>query len=196
MIDPATGWFEIVEIPTYELDEVMACNDEYTYKSFSRVSQFFNNTWLCIYPRPQKFVFDNGYDLKRDFTPFIKDFNIKPVLIPVKNHQANAPVERVHQVILNILVTKDIDNKVFDHIYIWGETLAYISWPIRTSYHRTIMATPFQYVFGRDMLFKLTPVVDWRVVTAARQRQVDIDNDRENARRATHDYTIGDRVYL
>ena len=48
---------------------------------------------------------------------------------------------RVQQVVLNMLVTKDIDNKVFGHIYPWGKTLAYISRTIRASYHRTIMAT-------------------------------------------------------
>ena len=28
MIYPATGWFEIIEIPTFDLDEVMAGNDK------------------------------------------------------------------------------------------------------------------------------------------------------------------------
>ena len=71
-----------------------------------------------------------------------------------------------------MLVTKDLDNKVFDYINPWGETLEYIAWAIRASYHCTIMATPDQSVFGRDMLFNLASVVDWRVVTAANQRQL------------------------
>ena len=54
------------------------------------------------------------------------DFSIKPVLTSVKNPQSNATVELVHQVILNMLVTKDIDNKVFNYIYPWGETLVYL----------------------------------------------------------------------
>ena len=58
------------------------------------------------------------------------------------------------------------------------------------------MATPVQAVFGRDMLFNLMSVVDWQVVTAASQRQVDIDNVRENARWVTHDYVIGNLVYV
>ena len=109
----------------------------------------------------------------------------------VKNPKSNAPVERVHQLILNMLDTKDIDNKVFDYIDLWGETLAYIAWAIRDSYHRTRMATPGQAFFGRGMLFKLASVIDWLVSTAAKQRQVDIDNVRENAIRVTHDFTIG-----
>ena len=58
------------------------------------------------------------------------------------------------------------------------------------------MATPGQAVFGIYTLFKLTSVVDWRVVTAAKQSQVHIDNTRENARQVTHDYATGDRVYV
>ena len=89
-----------------------------------------------------------------------------------------------------MLATKDLDNKVFDYIYPWGETLAYIAWVIRASYFRNITATPGQAVFGRDILFNLTSVLDWKVVTAAKQRQVEIDNVRKNARRVTHEYTI------
>ena len=74
----------------------------------------FNKTWLCRYPHPRKVLFDNRSEFKRDFTPLLKDFNMKPVLISVKNPQANSMVERFHQVILNMLVIKYIDNKVFD----------------------------------------------------------------------------------
>ena len=70
-------------------------------------------------------------------------------------------MERVHQVILNMPITKDLDNKVFDRIYSWGETLASIAWVIRASYHRTIMATPVQSVFGRDIIFNLMSGVEW-----------------------------------
>ena len=65
MIDPATGWFKIVEIPTFDLEDVTIGNDEYIDKSSARVSQFFNNTWLCRFPRPRKVVFDNGSGFKQ-----------------------------------------------------------------------------------------------------------------------------------
>ena len=58
------------------------------------------------------------------------------------------------------------------------------------------MSTPGQAVFGRDILFNLDSVIYWRVATAANQRQLDIDNVRENAKRLTHDYAIGNRVYV
>ena len=46
------------------------------------------------------------------------------------------------------------------------------------------------------MIFNLTSVVYWRVVSYAKKRQVDIDNVQENARQVTHDYTIGDQFYV
>ena len=64
MIDPDTGWFEIVKILMFELDEVMTGNDEYIDKPSARISQLFKNTWLCRYPRPQKFVFDKVSEFK------------------------------------------------------------------------------------------------------------------------------------
>ena len=57
MIDSATVWFEIVEIPTYDLNEVTVSNDEYIDKSSDRARQLFNTIWLSRYPRPHKVIF-------------------------------------------------------------------------------------------------------------------------------------------
>ena len=77
---------------------------------------------------------------------FDKVFLYETYLNDNKNPQANALMERFHQVILNMIVQKDLDNKVFDYIYPQGETLAYIAWEIRASYHRNIRATAGQAV--------------------------------------------------
>ena len=58
------------------------------------------------------------------------------------------------------------------------------------------MTTSVQAVFSIDMFFNLVSVIDWQVVTAAKQRQVDIDNFWEKYRLVMHDYVIGDRVYV
>ena len=46
------------------------------------------------------------------------------------------------------------------------------------------------------MLFNLASVVYWQVASAAKKRQLYIDNVRENTRRSTHDYSICDQVYV
>ena len=58
------------------------------------------------------------------------------------------------------------------------------------------MPTPGQAIFSSNKLFNLSSVVYWNVATAAKQRQLFIDNVSENAKRVTHDYAIGDWVYV
>ena len=68
-------------------------------------------------------MFDNISEFKGDFTLLLISFDITSIISIIKNPQANALMERVHIVILNMLVTKDIDIRVFNHIYPWGENL-------------------------------------------------------------------------
>ena len=89
-------------------------------------------------------------------------------------------------------VTKDLSNKVFDSTYIWGETLLYSMG--KNHYHYTFKSFPDQSIYGRYMIFSLYSVVNWQVLAAAKQRQVEIGNVRKKSRRVTHDYEIGDQV--
>ena len=181
----------------FGLDEVTGSNNEYIYKLSSRVIKLFNNTWIYIYPRSRKFVFDNGSEFKLYFTPVLKDYDLKPVYMTLKNPQDNDLVERVHQVIYYMLIHKDIDNKLFDYIQIWGEALAFIAWAIRYYNHRNIGDTPGQAVFVRYMKFNLASVLDWKVITNKKYQQVNIIyNIRKNSRPLIHDYAIGDIVYV
>ena len=70
MIDPATGWFEIVELPVVEKplnkDGKMICQETFD-KTSTRTSKLVNKTWFCRYPRPVDVVFDNGSEFKLYF---------------------------------------------------------------------------------------------------------------------------------
>ena len=48
MIDTAMGCFEIFGVLIFYLDHETGGNDEYIDKSSVRISQLFNNTWICI----------------------------------------------------------------------------------------------------------------------------------------------------
>jgi hypothetical protein len=84
MIDPATGWFEIVEA---------------TNKSATSIKDLFHNTWLARYPRPQFIVFDNGGKFKREFIQMCDNYGIKAKPTTSHNPQANAIIERVHKAV-------------------------------------------------------------------------------------------------
>ena len=72
-------------------------------------------------------MFNKGYEIKLYFTPLLNYFSVKHFCTTVNNTQTNAPLEWVYQVMFNMPVTKDLDKRFFDHIYSWGETLAYIA---------------------------------------------------------------------
>ena len=88
MVDPATGWFEIKEVPYYSIDDVINNKDNYIDKSLARISQLFNQAWLSRYPGPSKVMFNNGSEFKIHFTRLLKDFDIKPRPTTVENPQA------------------------------------------------------------------------------------------------------------
>ena len=64
MIDPATGWFEITEVPGTKRTDV--------------VSNIVEQTWLSRYPRPQKVVLDRGTEFMVEFREMLEtDYGIK-----------------------------------------------------------------------------------------------------------------------
>ena len=60
----------------------------------------------------------------------LKDFNIKPKPTTVENPQGNSPVERIHQVVHDMIKTKELDKLVFDYIDPWGKVLSSVAWAI------------------------------------------------------------------
>ena len=65
IIEPNTGWFEIIEVPTYDINDVTGGNEEYIDKYSARVIHLFNNIWLIRYSNPHKVVFDNVYEFEQ-----------------------------------------------------------------------------------------------------------------------------------
>jgi transposase InsO family protein len=99
MIDPATGWFEIVKA---------------TNKSATSIQDLFHTTWLTRYPRPQFIVFDNESmgEFKREFKQMceMKNYGIKAKPTTGHNPQANAIIERVQKVVNDMLRSFDLEN--------------------------------------------------------------------------------------
>ena len=59
MVDPATGWFKIVEVPYYSIKDVKNGEQNYIDKISDRISRLFDQTWLKQYPRLKGIIFDN-----------------------------------------------------------------------------------------------------------------------------------------
>jgi hypothetical protein len=74
MIDPASSWLEIVEIPTITRVTTKKVNgkertieEEIFDKLSDRISRLVNKIWLCRYPRCRYLIYDNGPEFKLHF---------------------------------------------------------------------------------------------------------------------------------
>ncbi len=70
------------------------------------------------------------------------------------------------------------------------------AWAIRSTYHTVLKASPGAAIFGRDMLFDIPFVADWKQIVEYRQSQTDRSNTCENYKRVDHDYKVGDKILI
>jgi len=182
MIDPATGWFELQQTPNLRSDTV---------------SNIVEQEWLCRYPWPTQITYDrHGSFVGTEFQDMLDDYGIKRKPITVRNPQANAICERVHQVIGNIIRTFELQTNYLDEDDPWKGILSATAFAIRCTYHTTLHSTPGQLIFGRDMIFNIKHTANWEVIREHKQKLIQMNNRRENAKRIPHEYSAGDKVML
>jgi transposase InsO family protein len=183
MIDPATGWFEI---------------HQYDDKRSITVANIAEQEWFARYPWPTQVTFDRGSEfIGKDFQKMIKnDYGVKAKPITVRNPQANAIVERVHQVIGNIIRTFELEYNYLDEEDPWKGILSATAFAVRSTFHTTLQNSPGQLVFGRDMIFNIQHTANWEYIKQRKQQLIHKNNKRENANRIEHIYQVGDKVLL
>jgi hypothetical protein len=74
--------------------------------------------------------------------------------------------------------------------------LTNVAWAIRSTYHTVLKASPGAAIFGRDMLFDIPYIADWNKIGDYRQRQTDLNTQRENNSRVDYDYKVGGKVLV
>ena len=113
------------------------------------------------------------------------------------NPQANAIIERAHQVLGDQLRTFELENRDLTPAERTFEPfLTACAYALRSTYHTTLKASPGQLVFGRDMLLPIKFKADWALITQRKQEVINESNRRENAKRLAHTYSVGDKVLL
>jgi hypothetical protein len=211
MIDPATSWFEIVELPSVDKatfptsgkGKKVTYDNNYTKdadmtfdKSSAQISNLVYKTWFSRYPRCRYIIYDNGIEFKLHFRALCDSYGIKRKPTSVKNPQANAILERIHAVIMNMLRTSEInmaDSVKTSDIDIF---LTDAAWAIRSTYHTVLKASPGAAIFGRDMLFDIPFIADWKKIGEHRQLLTDRNTSRENEGRIDYDYKVGQKVLI
>lgn len=183
MIDPATGWFEMTSVETKRADVVANAIEQ---------------AWLTRYPWPTQMVLDRGTEFMAEFSEMVEqDYGVKKKPITKRNPQANAIVERVHQTIGNMIRSFQMgSNEEVDEEDPWSGILSAVAFAVRATVHSTTRATPMQLVFGRDAIFNVQHIADWQFVKERKQRLIDLNNKRENAKRLPYTYVVGQRVLV
>jgi transposase InsO family protein len=121
-IDPATGWFEI---------------HQYNDKMSITVANIVEQEWFSRYPWPTQVTYDRGSKfIGHDFRDMlVNDYGIKRKPITVRNPQANAIVERVHQVIGNIIHTFELQDNYLDEEDPWKGILSATAFAVSATYY-------------------------------------------------------------
>jgi hypothetical protein len=125
-----------------------------------------------------------------------EDYGVKAKPITVRNPQANAIVERAHQVIGNIIRTFELKNNNLDDNDPWKGILSATAFAVQSTFHMALQNSPGQLVFGRDMILNVKHEANWEYIHARKQNITIKKNKAENAKRIPHTYNIGDQVLL
>ena len=82
MINTATGWSEMAQIPN---------------KMAAEIADITRKTWFAHYPLPQQIVFDRGTKFMAEFAKMCQnDYGLKRKPITTSNPHSNAIIERIH----------------------------------------------------------------------------------------------------
>ena len=126
MIDPATSWFEIAHICT---------------ASSAETQRLFDSMWLSRYPRLQQVGYDNGSEFKWLFSDLCDNYGLEKKTTTDYNPQANAIIERVHQVLGNALRTFELEKQDLSGEQPFEPFLTAVAYAIRSMYHTTLSYT-------------------------------------------------------
>ena len=126
MINPATGWFEMAQIPN---------------KTAAEIADITKKTWFTRYLLPQLIVFDCSTEFMAVFAKMCHNYyGLKRKPITTRNPQSNAIIERIHQTIGNVIHTFDVSNIVNNDP--WSFILAGTMFSVRaTQYYKHLQCS-------------------------------------------------------
>ena len=141
-------------------------------------------------------MYDNRSEFKLHFEVLCDTYGLKRKPTMIKNPQANAILEWVHQVLMSMLRTAKLDKAKTVVPSDISNFLTDAAWSICSTYHTVLKASPGAAIFGRDMLFDIPFLADWNKIGKHRQLQTDCNTQCENNSRLDWDYKVGDKVLL
>jgi hypothetical protein len=77
------------------------------------------------------------------------------------NPKGNSVIERIHQVMGNMVRYFELEDRQLDQDDPWKEFLLACAFAIGSTFHTTLQASPGQIVFGRDMIHDIGFEENW-----------------------------------
>lgn len=186
VIDPVTNLLEI-----YRIQE----------KSSYYVGQQLENGWFARYPRPMRCVHDQGPEFRGSaFTQILENHGVEDVSTTIKNPQANAICERIHQTVGTVLRTLCHVNppqNMLEASDLMDNCLATAMHATRAvASNATDKIAPGALVFQRDMFLDVPLVADIIAITQKRELAVNESLRKANLQRLNYDYNVNDQVLV
>ncbi len=182
---------------TFTVDgEESSIVEEIFDKISERIAWLVNKMWLSRYPRCCFVIYNNGSEFKLNFEYLCITYGIKRKPTTVKNPQANAILECLHQVLAQMLRTAELNMAEIvtpDDVDVFVDNAA---WAICSTYHTVLKTSPGMAIFGCNMLFDIPFIADWNKIGNYRQHQTDLNTARENSKQVDYDYKVGNKVLL
>jgi hypothetical protein len=209
MIDPATSWFDIVELPT--VTKLMVPNTgkgkKATCTNYTKVAETFDKTSTQIsnlvckcrfsrYPCCQYLIYDNGSEFKLHFRALCATYGKKGKPTSIKNPTANAILERIHAVFTNMVPTAKLDMAKSVNASNIDIFLSDAAWAIHSTHHTVFKASSGASIFGQDMLFDILFIANWKKIGEHRQRLTDLNTAHKNGGRINYDYKFGHKILI
>jgi hypothetical protein len=182
MIDPATGWFEIVQIPNKRADVL---------------SNLLEMTWLTRYPFPQKCICDRGTEFMAEVKETLARKRIWCHSQQNHNTQSTSKCDCRKNPSNDWKHDRNIhDERDFDNLNTIPGLLSAVAFAVRATVHTTLNATPSQLVFGCDAILNMDFEADWALIKIRKQKIIQLNNSRENAKCKPHLYTVGNKIMI
>jgi hypothetical protein len=113
-----------------------------------KISQLVNKIWLCRYPQYCYSIYNNGSEFKLHFETLCNSYGIKRKPTMIKNPQANAICECIHQVLGTMMHTSELDVADSGNSADIVTFIDNAAWANRSTYHTVLKASPGATIFG------------------------------------------------
>ena len=151
------------------------------------------------YSRPMEIIHDQGSDfIVRELRKYLIEEEYRIVAKPstLGNTMSNEILERIHQVLGNLVQTYNITQTYVHKDDPWSGILVAAVFSILFTTNSLKGYSPGQLLFGRYKIFLIKHKLDRELIGQRKQMQMNKYNNPENRNQVYHDYKVGYKVMI